>query len=240
VAAWVPSESLLLSGPSGCSPRRRLPGGASSRSRAVGRRRGRPCQQARHGVGRRCPACGVHPSGLGVRDPAVQPSGVRSPGVVVQRVRRSAVCCPPVCCPAVRCPAVRPDAFVSSHAQAVAVGPRSSWPGDPDHQHWWRSRWLPGRRRLDDGRGGRDAGDAAQLALVNGRSVADPGCRLGAGRPGRGPLSDQAGQAGDRGAPRGRRRCGHGCRRQREVAAPAAWRPSWAGGATTVSGRRRA
>ena len=89
----------------GCSPRRRLPRGASSRSRGVGRcRRGRPGQQARHGVGRRCPAGGVHPSGLGVRDPAVQPSGVWSPGVVVQRVRRSAVCCPPVQRPAVCCP----------------------------------------------------------------------------------------------------------------------------------------
>jgi hypothetical protein len=75
----------MLSGPGCCSPRRRLPGGASSRYRKVGRhRRCRHCQQASHGVGRRCPACGVHPSGFGVRDPAVQPSGVRSPGVVVQ------------------------------------------------------------------------------------------------------------------------------------------------------------
>jgi hypothetical protein len=73
----VPSASLLLRGP-GCSPRRRLPGAASSRSRAVGRRgRGRHGQQPRHGVGRRCPAGGVHPSGF------------RRPGSG---------------CPAVRCP----------------------------------------------------------------------------------------------------------------------------------------
>jgi hypothetical protein len=150
--------SLLLRGPSGCSPRRRLPGGASSRSRAVGRRRrGRPCQQASHGVSRRCPACGVHPSGIGVRDPAVRPSGVRSPGVVVQRVRRSAVCCPPiqrpaVCCPPVRCPAVWCLPRPSGHVRLLppqAVGIRSRWPGDRDHRNRWRPLWLPGRRRLD-------------------------------------------------------------------------------------------
>ena len=36
-----------------------------------------------------------------------------------------------------------------------------------------------------DGRGGRDAGDAADLALAGGRSVADPGRRVGAGHGGR-------------------------------------------------------
>jgi hypothetical protein len=143
--------SLRLRGPGCCSPRRRLPGGASSRSRAVGRRRrGRPCQQARHGVGRRCPAGGVHPSGLGVRDPAVQPSGVRSPGVVVQRVRRPAVCCPPVRCPAVSClpPSVRTRPSPPM-LRRWRWGPRSRWPGDRDHRNRWRPRWLPSRRRLD-------------------------------------------------------------------------------------------
>jgi hypothetical protein len=43
---------------------------------------------------------------------------------------------------------VRPDASVS-HAQAVAVGTRSRWPGDPDHRNRWRPLWLPSRRRLD-------------------------------------------------------------------------------------------
>jgi len=86
-------------------------------------------------------------------------------------------------------------------------------------------RWGPGRagratvitgtgggpggcRAVDgsiDGRGGRrDAGDAAKVALVTGRSVADPGRRVGCGprRP-RCPLSDQAGQAAVGGARRG-------------------------------------
>jgi hypothetical protein len=133
-------------------------------SRGRRRRRGRHGQQASHGVGRRCPACGVHPSGFGVRDPAVRPSGVRSPGVVVQRVRRSAVCCPPVQCPAVWCL------------------PRPS--GRVRHLYLRRWRWGPTRggratvstgkgggpggcRAVDgsiDGRGGRDAGDAAEVA----------------------------------------------------------------------------
>jgi hypothetical protein len=125
----VPSASLLLSGLGCCSPRRRLPGGASSRHPAVGRRRrGRYCQDASHGIGRRlvssmrcppirfrrpgsgCPAvrCLVtwgrrpgHPSG-------VHPSGVR-PGLS-GRVRLL----PP---------------------QAVAVRTRSRWPGDRHHRN---------------------------------------------------------------------------------------------------------
>jgi len=122
---------------------------------------------------RRCP-----PIQSGVRDPAVQPSGVRSPGVVVQRVRRSDGCCPPVRCPAVRCPSVRCPAVwclpssvrtrPSPPTQAVAVGTRSRWPatvttgtgGGPG-----------GCRAVDgsiDGQRGRDAGDAADVALVTG------------------------------------------------------------------------
>jgi hypothetical protein len=135
---------------------------------------------------RRCP-----PIQSGVRDPAVQPSGVRSPGVVVQRVRRSDGCCPPVRCPAVRCPSVRcPSVWClpssvrtrpSPPTQAVAVGTRSRWPatvttgtgGGPG-----------GCRAVDgsiDGRRGQDAGDAAEVALVTGRSVAVPGRRVGCG-----------------------------------------------------------
>jgi hypothetical protein len=192
-----------------------------------------------------CPACGVHPSGFGVRDPAVRPSAVRSPGVVVQRVRRSAVCCPPVRCPAVRCPAVRcpprPDASVSSHAQAVAVGTRSSWPGDRDHRNGWRPLGLPGRRRLDR-RSRRPPGRGRRCQS----RVDHWGGRCGPGPPGwvrprrpRCPLSDQAGQAGVGGARGGRLRGGHGSRLQREVAAPATWLVSSAGSATTVGGRRR-
>jgi hypothetical protein len=92
-----------------------------------------------------------------------------------------------------------------------------------------------------DGPGGRDAGDAGDVAVVGGRWLADPGRRLGAGRGGRAcALSDQAGPAGVGSARRGRRRGGHGRRPLREVAAPDAWRPSSAGGLTTVGGRRRA
>ena len=107
-------------------------------------------------------------------------------------VRRSAVCCPPVQRPAVRCPTVRcpavwclppvhPDASVSFHLR--------------------RWQWRPGRggrvtlttrtgggpcgyRAVDgflNGRGDRHAGDAAQVAVVSGRSVADPGRRVGCG-----------------------------------------------------------
>jgi hypothetical protein len=161
---------------------------------------------------------GSSSSGSGARPSAVHPSGVQPSGV---------------------CP-VRPDASVSSHAQAVALGTRSRWPGDRDH----RTGGGPcGCRAVDgsvDGRGGRDAGDTAQVALVGGRSVADPGRRLGAGGGRACPLSDQAGQAGVRSARRGRLRCGHGSGLQREVAASATWLPSSAGGATTVGGRRRA
>jgi hypothetical protein len=93
-----------------------------------------------------------------------------------------------------------------------------------------RRRWGPGRggratlttgtgggpggcRAVDgsiDGRGGRDAGDAAEVALVRGGVGGDPGRRVGWGRGGRAcPPSDQPGQAGVRGARRGRRRGGH-------------------------------
>jgi hypothetical protein len=182
-------------------------------------------------------AVSTHPVS-GVRDLAVQPSGVRSPGVVVQRVRRSAVCCPPVRCPAVRCPPIR--------CPAVWCLPRPSG----------RVRILPpqrgglatlttgtgggpgGCRAGDgsiDGPGGRDAGDAARVALVGGRSVADPGRRVGCG-PRRPRLpAERPGRPGRRAErPSRRRRGGHGCRLQRGVAVPAAWlasrlgaRPRW-------------
>jgi hypothetical protein len=223
-----PSASLLLSGPDCCPPRRRLPEAASSRYRELGRRRrGRPCQQASHGAGRRCPAGGVHPSGYwrpgirlssrpvsghlgwsssgsGDRPSAVHPSAVQPSAVHLSGVQPSGVC------------PVGPDASVSSHAQALALGTRSSWPGDPDHQNRWRPRWLPSRRRLD-GRSRRpDAGDAAHAALVRGGRWRSRAAGVGAGRGGRAcPLSDQAGQVGARSAPRGRLPGGHRSRRQR-------------------------
>jgi hypothetical protein len=251
VAACVSSASLLLSGPGGCSPRRRLPAAASSQYRELGRRRrGRHGQQPRHGIGRRCPACGVHPSGFGVRDPAVRPSGVRSAGVVVQRVRRSAVCCPPIQRPTVQRPTVqRPT--VQRLPPSVRTRPSlplRRWRLGPGRTGRatvttgtgggpWGYRGVDGST---DGRGGRDSGDAADVALVRGGGWRTRAAGLGAGRGGRACLlSDQAGQAGLRSARRGRLRCGHG------AGGSARWRHRTRGwrprlGATTVGGRRRA
>jgi hypothetical protein len=72
-----------------------------------------------------------------------------------------------------------------------------------------------------------------------GLSAADPG-RVGCGRRPRLTLAFWAGQAGVPRARDRRRRCGHGRRPQREVAAPATRRPSQAGWATTVRGGRGA
>jgi hypothetical protein len=221
VAAWVPSASLLLRGPGGCSPRRRrLPAGASSRSRALGRRRrGRHGQQARHGVGRRCPAGGVHPSGFGVRDPAVQPSAVRSPGlVVVRRVRRSAVCCPPV------------------RVQPSDVQPSvRTRPSPPMLRRWRWGSGRAGRATLTTGTGGGPGGCRAvdgsttveeagtPATLPKSRRSVGGRWRTRAGRVGCGPRrprlpAERPGRPG-----------------RREVSAPAAWlassgwgaRPRW-------------
>jgi hypothetical protein len=191
----------------------------------------------------RCPAGGVHPSGLGVRDPAVQPSGVRSPEVVVQRVRRSAVCCPPVRCPAVRCPAVRSPAVwclpLSVRTRVGLLpcsggggGTRSRWPGDPDHQNRWRPLWLPSRRRLDrwsrrPGCGRRCRSRVGRWEVGGGPGRAGSGC--GPRRP-HVPLSDQPGPAGARSARRGRLRGGRGAGGSARMAAPDAWLASSAGG----------
>jgi hypothetical protein len=164
-----------------------------SRSRAVGRRRrGRPGQQASHGVGRRCPAGGVHPSGLGVRDPAVQPSGVRSPGVVVRVSGGPVVCCPPVRCPpsgvhpsSLQPAGVRPvglDASVFSRTE------RWRWPRSVRRAPLTTgtSQVLVGCRAVE--RLGRrpsslDAGGATELACWSaGVSVADPAGLGGAAR----------------------------------------------------------
>jgi hypothetical protein len=180
-------------------------------------------------------AVSTHPaSASGIR--LSQPSGVRSPGVV-QRVRRPAVRCPPiqrpaVWCPAVQCPAVRPDASVSFHLRR--------WPGDCDHRNGWRLLWLPGRRRLDrrsrrPGRGRRCRSRVGRWEVAGG-----PGRRVRGG-PRRPRLpAERPGRPGRRAEPVAAAALWHGCRRQREVAAPAAWLASSAGGATTVGGRRRA
>jgi hypothetical protein len=163
-----------------------LPGGASSRYRAVGRRRtvdpaSRHATASVAGVRMRCPPIRVRRPGSGcpaVRCPVTW--GRRPEGPALGRLLSTR----PVSSRLVSAP-VRPDASVSSHAQAVALGTRSRWPGDRDH----RTGGGPGGCRAVDGsiddRGGRDAGDAAEVGLVSERSVADPGRRVGAGRGGR-------------------------------------------------------
>jgi hypothetical protein len=188
----VPSASVLLSGPGRYWPRRRLPAGASSRSRAVGRpRHGRPGQQARHGVGRRYPACGVHHpvSASGNRLSSRPVSGHLGSSSSESSARPSAVHPSSIQPSAVQPSGVQPSGVCprrSGHVRILpcsggGVGTRSRWPDDPDHQN----RWGPGGcRAVDgsiDGRGGRDAGDAAELALVSGRSLADLGRRVGCG-----------------------------------------------------------
>jgi hypothetical protein len=129
----------------GWSPRRRLPGGASSRHPAVGRcRRGRQGQDASHGVGRRsastmwCPLSGsvvrVRRSSRPVSGRLVSSaSGVRPSGV--RCVRRPAGCCPP---PSVRTRPSRPP-------QAAAVGPgrggRRPSPPERVEPRWAAASW---------------------------------------------------------------------------------------------------
>jgi hypothetical protein len=210
VAAWVPSESLLLSGPGGCWPRRGLPGGASSRYRAVGRgRRGRPCQQASHGrrasvSSRRCPPIRFRRPGSGC--PAV-----RCPVTWGRRPERPAVG---------RLLSTRPASSrllsIPCGVQPSGVRPRPSG----------RVRILP-PQAVALGTQVEEAETRATLPTSGwsgGGRWRTRAAGLGGGRGGRAcPLSDQAGQAGAPSAPRRRLRGGHGSRLQREVAAPATW-----------------
>jgi hypothetical protein len=259
----VPSECLRLSGPGGCSPRRRLPGGASSRYREVGRRRrGRHCQQASHGVGRRCPACGVHPSGYwrpgsgcpAVRCPVTWGRRPESPAVGRLLSTRPAssrllstrpassrlLSTRPV---SSRLLSTRPSGRVRLlPPQAVAVGPGR---GGRATVTTGTGGGPCGCRAVDgsiDGRGGRDAGDAAQVALVTGRSVADPGRRVGCG-PRRPRLpAERPGRPGRR-AERPSRAAARWAREQAAARGGCTGRVAGVlglGCATTVRGRRRA
>jgi hypothetical protein len=75
---------------------------------------------------------------------------------------------------------VGPDASVSSHSGGGG-GDQVEVAGDRDHRNGWRPRWLPSRRRLDRRSQRPGRGDAAEVALVTGRSVAVPGRRVGCG-----------------------------------------------------------
>jgi hypothetical protein len=126
--------------------------------------RGRPCQQASHGVGRRCPhAVSTHPgSASGIRLSSRPVSGHLGSSSRGSGSRPSAV---------------HPSSVQPSAVQSPALGRLVSAPVRPDASFSSHSGGGVG----DPGRGGRDAGDAAKVALVGGRSVADPGRRGGCG-----------------------------------------------------------
>jgi hypothetical protein len=238
-----------------CLPRRHLPGGASSRHPASGVAVVDTARTpAMASVAGRCPACGVQPPIRGrpgsgrpaVRCPASPvfghlgslsgvrlsgPSAVHPSSPLVSTVR-----CPAVRCPAVWCPPVGPDASVSSTPDG-GVGTRLVRGGNRHRRKRSRSRWRPCRRAARSTAQQAWGGDAAAVARWSMGS-------LGPGRVGAGAAAvpaERPGRPGRRVEHLSLRlRCGRGSRLRREVAAPAAWLPSWAGCATTVRGRRRA
>jgi hypothetical protein len=209
-------------------------------------------------VAGRCPALGVHPSGVVVRDPAVQPSGVqpsgvqpsgvRSPGFVVRVSGGPVICCPPVRCPALCCPPVQRPAGCCPPVQRPAgcCPPRRSGP----------VRLLPYRAVAlgPDRCGGHPSPRERVQVPVGCRAVERFGRRPRG--PGRGRCCRTrvlvSGASGGRPGPGWVRRrrvpgCatsrpgrhaerpwlaaerGHRMRLRRAVAAPAAWLPSGAG-----------
>jgi hypothetical protein len=234
----VPSESLLLSVLGCCSPRRRLPGGASSRHPAVGRHRpGRHCQDASHGIGR-CPASGVQP--IRGRRPGSGGPAVQCPARPVSGHLGSSSGCP-----AVRSSAVHPSGVQPSGVQPAAVRPVGP---DPSVSS------IPG--------GGVGPRSVRRASVTTGTGRVPVGCRAverfgrRPSRPGRGRCCRArvlvSGGLGWRtraglGTAAARARCatsrpgrraerpwlaaerGHRVRLRREVAAPAAWLPSGAG-----------
>jgi hypothetical protein len=218
------------------SPCSTLPAGKPRRRSPLSSMRCPPIRSQRPGSGCpavRCPVTwGVSSNGSGGRPSAVHPSSVQPSSVQPSAVHPCGVQ-PSAVCP---CPSGRVRLLPCSGG---GVGTRSRRPGDPDH----RNRWGPGGCRAVDGSTTvAEAGTRATLPTsrwsVGGRwrtraagLVRAAAAALAPERPGR------PGRV--RSAPRGRLRGGHGCRRQREVAAPAAWPPSSGWGATTLCGRRR-
>jgi hypothetical protein len=194
-------------------------------------------------------AVSTHPASSS-RGPAVQPSGVqpvRCPVTWVHRpdpasgrlVSTRPASSRPVSSRLVSTPSVRTRP--SRPRQAVAVGPgsvrRAPCPRARVEVPVGRVCRRPARASAE-GRGrpgrGRRCRGRASVSGVGGDLAG-----LGEGG-GACPLSDQAGQVGVGSARGWRLRGGHESRRQPEVAAPAAWLPSWAGWATTVRGGRGA
>jgi hypothetical protein len=155
----LPSESLPQSGPGGCWPRRRLPGGGPAALEgsgvvAVVDPASRHATASVAGVQQ---AVSTHPgSASGIRLSSRSVSGHlgrRPEGPAVGRLLSTR----PVSSRLLSTRAVpgrlvsapvHSDASISSHAEAVALGTRSRWPGDPDHRNG-SPRWPAGRRRLD-------------------------------------------------------------------------------------------
>jgi hypothetical protein len=173
---------------------------------SVGRRRGRQCQDASRGVGRRsvssmrCPT--THPGSSGVRlsgRPVSSQSGVRSPGVVVRGPAVRPVCCPPVQPSGVQPSGVQPSAVHPSVRTRPSpptldggVGTRLVPRGQPSPQEAVEVPVVavPSSRSVD-GPAGLGRRRCRGRTLVNGVAGAWPG-GCGRGRP-LGPLSDQAG-----------------------------------------------
>jgi hypothetical protein len=260
-SSMVPSYSLLpscpgvVAHPDGICPAE-PPAGIQRRASPWSAMPGRqPWRRSPVGVQH---AVSNHPSGV-VRGPAVRPSGVQPvrcsvTWVVVRGPAVRPVCCPPVhpssplVCPPVRCPTVQcptvccptvgPDASVSSHT-GRGVGTRLVPRGQPSPQEAVEVpvAAVPSSRSVD-GPAGLGRRRCRGRTLVNGVAGAWPG-GCGRGRP-RVP-AERPGRPGRRAEHLSLRLgCGRGSRRRREVAAPAARLPSWAGCATTVRGRRRA
>jgi hypothetical protein len=248
LAAWCPSESLLLSDPrlllaQTASARRSVQRASSGRASSP-----RPALPgSRRGVGHRCPAGGVHASGsssgirLSSRAVSARPVSARAvsarpvsgyPGLS-SGVRRSGrlLSTRPVSTPS----AVHPSVRVASVSPIAGGGveTRSRRPGNPHHRNGSRSLWRPPRRAngsTDQQAWGRRRRRAR--AVVSGgrwRTRAPGWCgrrrsRVPAARPGRPRRRAEPPVAG------GLRR-GQGSRPRRELAAAAAWLPSsgWVG-----------
>jgi hypothetical protein len=243
----VPSESLLLSGPgvarpNDVCPEQRPAGLERSGVVAVVDTASRHATASVTGVQQ---AVSTHPvSASGIRLSGRPVSGHLGRSSTGSGARPSAVHPSSVQPSAVQPSAVQPSVRTrpSPSHSGGGVGDQVEVAGDPDHRNRWRPQGLPGRRWLDRRSRRPGAGDAAHVALVGGRPVADLGRRVGCGprrphltaerpgRPGRGCRAPVAGG--------GAAGTGTGCN-ARWLHRTRGWRPR-AGCATTLGGRRRA
>jgi hypothetical protein len=143
----------------------------------------------------RCPVTWVRRPGSGVRPSGVHPSGVQPSGV-------------------------HPPSVWSP--SGGGVGGQADAARQPPSRELAQVLWAPRRRAArSTAEPARTRATPPRSPMAGGLSGADPG-RVGCGRRPRLTPASRAGQAGMPSARRRRRRCGHGRRPQREVAAPAA------------------